>query len=605
MPSNGSFAYSARISLSRPADSVMARLKILNPSGKLMIQQTRIENNADTGTVIAAFERDMSDLQLSPGAYPVQLEVRIAQKGQIVQGTVEAELLVYDPKRPRLPVAICARVSGQPLADPKGRFVADPGQYTQVRDDVLEIAAWVVAQPDARITLAVSPLLLSEWSHIASGYELVGPEGTARIAADSPVPQAYGSTLALLGEALDTGRLELTTQGFSDPDLSALATHGMVQDVDIQYAKGLSATFSSVETTPSTGTIPAGGCLPPEAASTLARHGVEYVVVGQSCARFRRTKAAPGIYKLDGPPVRVLVADDALSQKVTGGDTTGQIREAFDRAIAPGLRGPLVVSCDVGPGAASARALIAAYDTLADQAWLRVDLTRALAARTPSSVAKLVNGKEDSPAPKGYWRDVKTARDWSQALTAALADSGSRSQIAEDDSLIAQCSAWAGPEGKWDLADRGRTYSATALRSARDVLSAVSLRVEAITLAGSSGEVPVTITNGGDAPLSIDVVATTSKGVSISGDQLRRVELSPKDNFVELPVSMPDALRGKLTVTVASAGVVLARKTVDVRASYLDRLAIIGAVVTALGVMLVFIIRRVRSAESTEGTNRG
>ncbi len=600
IPSDGAFAYTVRARLERPSSSIQVRLKVLNPSGKLMIQQTRIQNQADTGTVVTSFARDMSDLQLAPGAYPVQFEVRIAQAGEIAEKIIETDLLVYDAERSPLPFAICARVSGQPLADPQGKFVADPALFTRARDDVNRLAAWVLTVPTAHITLAVSPLLLSEWDRISSGYELVGPEGSTQVGAEQPVPLSYAATLELLRQAIRTGRLELTTQGYADPDLSALATHGMVQDVDAQYAQGTSASYSSVEITASTGTIPAGGCLPPEAGATLARQGIDYVVTEQSCVRFKGMKAAPGIYRAEGLPLRVLVADSELSLLAGAGDSAGQIRRAFERAAAQGGRGPLIVSCFVGPGETTADALIATAEGLAAQPWLRQRLAREIAARLPASTATLDAGPETAPAPKGYWAGVKSARAWARALAAALGPQAAASRTAENDSLIAQCSAWAGAKGGWELADRGRTFAETALRTSKDVLSAVSLSVEPVTLAGSTGEVPIIIVNGGEVPLVVDVISTTSKGLDVEGEQSQRLELSPQDNFIKLPVSMPDALRGRLTVTVSSADVVLDRETVDVRASYLDRLVIIAGVILLLGGMLVFIIRRVRTVESDE-----
>ena len=64
---------------------------------------------------------------------------------------------------------------------------------------------------------------------------------------------------------------------------------------------------------------------------------------------------------------------------------------------------------------------------------------------------------------------------------------------------------------------------------------------------------------------------------------------------------MQAGLSGKLIVEVSAGGLELARKTVTVRASQLDRLATGGAVVVALLVMLVFIVRRTRAAEAESG----
>jgi type VI protein secretion system component VasK len=75
------------------------------------------------------------------------------------------------------------------------------------------------------------------------------------------------------------------------------------------------------------------------------------------------------------------------------------------------------------------------------------------------------------------------------------------------------------------------------------------------------------------------------------------MELSPGENLIELQVSLPNALSGKVTVAVSSAGLVLEQESVRVSASYLDRLVIIGAVILLMIVMLVFIIRKVRTSE--------
>jgi hypothetical protein len=254
----------------------------------------------------------------------------------------------------------------------------------------------------------------------------------------------------------------------------------------------------------------------------------------------------------------------------------------------------------VGPGATSAESLTRFAESLSAQPWLRIRLAREVAASRATSTLKLLAGEEGAPAPRGYWDEVKEARDWALGLSRAVGTDNPSAQASEDNSLIAQSSAWAGVDGQWELAERGSAFASTARRSASDILSAVSMRIEPITLAGSSGQVPVTIVNTGDVPLVVELTTATSKGLDVEGPRTRRVELSPKDNFIELPVTMPDALRGRITVTLGSADVVLDRETVAVRASYLDRLVIVGGVVLLLVGMLVFIIRRVRTVESSD-----
>ena len=124
-----------------------------------------------------------------------------------------------------------------------------------------------------------------------------------------------------------------------------------------------------------------------------------------------------------------------------------------------------------------------------------------------------------------------------------------------------------------------------------------------MTFAGKRGEVPVSITNTTKNTLAVIVRATTSGDAQVVGGEEIRTVLAPQETFVPIPVDMRSALSSKLKVEVMAGDVVLAVTTVDVQASYLDRIAIITGIVLLLGALLVFIVRRVRGAE-LEAENR-
>jgi len=117
-----------------------------------------------------------------------------------------------------------------------------------------------------------------------------------------------------------------------------------------------------------------------------------------------------------------------------------------------------------------------------------------------------------------------------------------------------------------------------------------------VTLPGATGEVPISIRNGSDRTLTVQLVAR-GEDLQVIGGTTRSVTLKPSENFVKLPVDLRSAIQGTLSVQVVASPEVLAEQSVTVRASYLDRLAIIGGVVLVLFVLLIFIVRRVRAAE--------
>jgi len=137
------------------------------------------------------------------------------------------------------------------------------------------------------------------------------------------------------------------------------------------------------------------------------------------------------------------------------------------------------------------------------------------------------------------------------------------------------------------------------MRVARNVLDKLTLKVENVTLPGSTGDIPVSVRNDSGRELEVTLVAEGS-GVSVTGGESRRIVLKPAENLVTLPVDLRSSLRGQLTVSIVSGPRTLTEQTVTVRGSYLDRIAIIAGVVLVLFVLLLFIVRRVRAADASD-----
>lgn len=595
IPSGRSFGYAAKVVLARPADHVRVRIQVRHPSGRLIFQRTRTFDDAERGSVEAAFERGTDDLDLRPGVYPVELEVAVRRDGVTREGALGTGLLVYDGERPPTQVAVVTRIEGQPLSDPNGRFVAEPGRYVKPRDHMRSIAEWVLTDERVRVTVAVPPLLLEEWRRIADGYEFAGPEGVERIGSDSDVSQQYAATLRILENALATGRLELAYQGYSDPDLSDLADSGLVDDVVPQYERGLSSAYASLEATTSTGTVPANGCVPPKAAAALVKAGVGYAVVSDSNARTKEGTPTPSSYRSTAGLV-VLVPDTTLSDAVEAGDASATVMLAFQRHIDEDAVGPLVIAARLGAGGSDPVAVRDATNALLAMAWVKPATASGTATR-PGRTVRLLNGPGNDGDPSGYWSDVRSARRLAGALLAALGEGDAGAVTAERDSLIAECSAWAGADGTWALADRGRSFADRARRLASAVIDQVSLAVQPITLAGARGDVPVTIRNDSESNLSVKLTAEPGGGMRVVGKDSRQVELGPGETTVEIPVDLNNALSGTLRVVVTAGGVELESTKVTVRASYLDRVVTIVGVALLLGVLLTIIIRRTRQVE--------
>jgi hypothetical protein len=325
---------------------------------------------------------------------------------------------------------------------------------------------------------------------------------------------------------------------------------------------------------------------------------VEYAIVGAECLEARDTSVTPTSYSVGKSGLVVLVADPVASRAAASADASALVGHAFERLIA-GTPGPLTISIEPGPGESEAQALIACASALNAQPWT-LPLTAREAATAPGRTADLDSDGDDSSAPRDYWNSAIEARRWSVALREALGDAAPESATAERDSLIAASSAWAGASGDWALADRGRGFAEAALRLSRDVLDTVSLTVEPITLAGTAGELPVTVSNNSGQPLTVRLITEASGGAELPGERERVITLDPQDNFVQIPVDLANAIAGDVRVSLVAGDIELSGESVTVRASYLDRIALIGGIVLVMIGFLVFIVRRVRAEESLE-----
>ncbi len=597
VPTTGQFAYTTQIRLQTPASYLQTRIQVRRPTGQLIFQRTDVDNNLPAGTHVAQFGRSLVGLGLEPGAYPVEVEIRGDLVGGLETTTVATELLVFDPAMKAAGTVLVARVTARPLEAPDGNLAIDPAVATKARDDVTSIASLVVADPAARITLAIPPMLLGEWQRISDGYTMT--DGREVPAAD-PTVIAYTKALELLDQAVSSGRLELLRTGLADPDLAQLAAQGQSRDVVPQYEAGLSATYASLETSPSTGTVPAGTCIPPAAMPALKGLGLGYVIADIGCARSGDSTVASGSYPISNSSMRALLSDRIASTALSSADTTAAIRRiAAGQVVRPGQ--PTVVRIELPEGGSTAtQTIVPAVRGLEGRGWTSLVLGRETVSPGKVKAVRLLADRTGPAGPQNYLAAVSRARSFAEALTSALGEADPDASSARTSSLVSQSSAWSEPDNTWSGAERGEEFALASLKTSRSILDRIDLKIEPITLAGAKGSVPVSLQNGSEKVLQVTVRTSTQGGIEVVGSNRTKTMMRPQETFVQIPVNMHSALSGRLSVEVLAGDVVFARRTVEVRASYLDRLAVIGGIVIALAILLAFIVRRVRAAERAE-----
>ncbi|NTW29324.1 MAG: hypothetical protein HGA39_08200 [Coriobacteriia bacterium] len=600
LPVNSTAKYTVTVTLPKAVDELQVKLQLNKPSGAAVYSRTQVIQNAATGTRSFSFSPDTATLKLTPGVYPVQVTVKSTVNGSTSTTSVATELLLYDAAKSPVPVALVFRVHGAPFADPSGKLVADPAENTRARDDVDAIVRFATENPKAKISMAVPPVLLQQWRQLAQGYTL--PNGKAVLASEA-TPRAYANTLSSLKAALGSGALELTSLGYADPDLGDLALQGLGSDTALQYTTGYSAILASLGATPSAGTAPANGAAPSKVLQQLADIGLRYVVVDSALTALDSKPASSGAYPTAISGLAALVADHEAGVGLSAGEASATVRHAFERMLVSGTTQPFTVCVDLGDGGVGASAVLEQITgTLLQMPWANLVLARDAAARTGSTQLLTMLDTTNSGAVS-FWQTVNSASAYAAGLRSSLQPGDADIVAATTPSLLAESSAWKGLKGDWTLADRGAAFASTSLGISKGILGTIYLKGEPITLAGTSGNVPITIGNGTQKTLSVTVkTRALTEGLTVAQAESIETTLPPKETFVQVPVNLMSTASGKLEVQVLAGDLVVSSQIIDVHASYLDRIAIIGAIVIGLGVLLGYIVRRVRSADDSSSS---
>jgi len=596
----GTLSFSVNTELPAAVGALTVTAKVLTPSGAVLYQHTETRGALPADTYAFSFSKALGGGSTTrEGRYLVQVQVK-AGSASVVD--VSASALVVSPaKHTPVPVAVVVRVAHVPASGPDGAFSIDPSSEATARAEVRALARLASSRPELSLTLALSPLTLDEWKSASDGYRSVASSASVDVSADASSALDCAATIDALASAVTSGSVPMLAVPYAEPDLIGLAGIGGVGDLRDQLDLGLNTYQVTLRSQPGTGTALSTGGLPAEALPLLAERHTAFVLVRTSALKHSgAATVTPGVYRLTDATATAVAIDDRVSRLLS--DPTadaGQVADAiFDRLDAKATKGqPVVAMVDIGPDArTSAARLAAALDALAASGWIKIVSTDAAAATPPLADVTASGGPVDGPAaPAGWWPGIAAARTDAAALAAAAGAEDPDARRAAKDTLIAESRLWAGEDGSWRDASRARPYADTPVVVAEALLGGLKVSGSSVTLSGTSGRVPVNVHNPSDRILNVVVTASAPRVTVPDGGRVAAT-LRPGENYVTIPVDMGSTFSAKLRVGVTAGPLELSHTTVQVRASYVDRLALVGLVVLVLLGLLFYIRSRTRSA---------
>lgn len=575
------FRLSVTVTTAAPTEYLEVRVRLRNPSGKLLYQKTEVRSGLPAGPTAIAYEHEMAGLDLEQGRYPI--DVRILATGADPT-TISGRLLVVDPRTDVLPVALVVVPTSMPYVTMAGTLTRDPAVDTRLRDD-LAFLTQLANSDDVPITLALAPVLTEQLARVAAGYETTAG---VMVPPAEETPARYARMLGSLRSEIETGTIEIADVPYALPDLADLAHIGASPDIDLHWREADAVNALTDFATPGPGVAYLGEHLSVEGLASAESRGATCVLAHEGSLHSDDTTAAPGCYTVSGADTKVLVVDGAVAAAVHQG------ADAFYDALFERLDdGPVVVMLEVGPGSPHTTADIRqVLNWIAEAPWAQSREVASLARSATPEVATVVK-RPDEPSDVEYWSEVATGRAATLAYARAVgpddrdAAAAVRALLAAESSLMALHD----PVGAGRAEGLARSTEALGYVTAQFAL--VRLDAKDVTLSGTKGEVPLTLINDTGKQLNLTLRAVSGTRLSAVGSQ--EIVAQPTQNFLTLPVDLGNTLSDEVAVTVYAGDFAVAEAEVGVRASYIDRLATILMVVVVLAVLLVIIRRKVGS----------
>jgi hypothetical protein len=494
-----------------------------------------------------------------------------------------------------VPVSVVVRVVGAPGAPTTGATPLPGPEGDRAAAEASALSLLAISHPQLQLTAAIPPYLLDEWA----GNAAAAAAGSSQ---DTSESDTSAGALDALKTATSAG-MALLREMYSDPDLAGVAKmRTQKADIADQFAIGdrlIAAALSS--SVASGGVAVADDMLPSAVAMPLVAANASFVLLDPRSVHTSSdaTAADPGAYRLTMGTghgaadlgITGLVVDRQASKLLAAGGS-GQSLASYllARSLSAGANTPVVIEVSVGQGAGSVTALQAALTRLSTLAWVRLQPAADAASRKPRSSASL----EATPplagsAPAGYWVVVRRGLVHARALEYAAGTSDTDARTALQDALLAESRTWSGPGASWALADSGLAFSQASQTVANGILSRVSVDAPTVTLSGSIGRVPVNINNASSKTLRV-VVRVSSKTARLTRP-FTHLTLQPGENILSVPVDLRASVTSSMNIDVAAGGLHLTSTVATVKASYLDRLVLVLAVVLVLAGILVYVGR--------------
>ncbi len=459
----------------------------------------------------------------------------------------------------------------------------------------------------------IDPQVLQTLNVMSRGYQVLGANGQP-----GPVTQSSDASRWMSKATDGLKDAQVYAMSYAAPDLTALARNGMTDDIAQTTAHAGQQVGSALSiTAPTVLGWPAGFRTDQKTVDDIQATGVRTLILDTEAypSNDGATDAAATINSSGGPLTAALF-DRGLSNAIPkAGATPADVLRARQLFLATTAAmqtqspysSPTVV---VAPGmrwSPDSAALTNILSTLDSQLWVkRVSLASALKNPVDSghTLSPMSRANVKAGLSKSYLQTVTEQRQQVAQFSSVLAGTSSDLERLNNAILRTTSSAWRSSRGD------GKQLQAAVGQQITDTMNKVRvLANQTVTFSRGEGNVPITIANDLDVPITVGVKLIGSPPVRLASDAVTSTTVPAKR---KIQLSMPVRVRGagELPVSIQltnAAGVDYGTPaTIKLRSTAYAQAAswIIAAAFIGLTILLVInSIRRRRQRDEADPTS--
>lgn len=518
--------------------------------------------------------------------YPMKVQVES-------EGIAIADLrtaFVFIREEPLVPLNVSVTVVvDEPIPAGSGRLLTDALETSIAGDGRLNGLLATLERTPIRMTLVLSPILLSELAEMSDGYVVPGGDGPRRVGPNEAGARRAEETLERIRRLARLAETEVVALPYARPQVPALLAAGVAGDLQRQIVRGREEVERLLSVSPVRSIFrPPGSVLSEDAIRALVDEGVATLIVDAD------TLPPPeGLVLSPGARARIGVGDGITLDAVAPDPDVSEL--SAELPDDPRLRAQWVIGdlsalyfeqpsvvrgaalvFDATADAPDARflsSLLSVLDRVPDDLdWLDPEKVARLVAEVPAERRALPREPFETFSPAYLDRLAETRQVIEEFLQAApsarLPDRlATRVLIAEAQEFL-------------DREADGLGF----MEGIRDRVFREFGKVDppapgtVVTLTSRGGDIPVTLRNLAGYPMTVEVTLTSPRLEFLGDGASREVNLTRESHVLTFPVRAQVNGRFPVQIVVATpgpGGVQMAVSRIVVRSTVYNRVALI------------------------------